>query len=821
MNKLPLTGLQVVDFGHKLAGPTVGMILADLGATVIKVNAPNVKENDYDAIINRNKKCITIDLKTSTGITQAQKLVDKADVVIENFRPGVMKKLGLDFKKIVESNNQLIVLSLPGFCSNDNELSAKKATESIILAHTGVFSEMGPNRTLMGIEPSYSSLPLASSYGAIIGASAVVFALQAREKTGFGEYIEVPLSAALTECLLAFNVINIHNKPDRYKDLRELEVARRKKENIAFNLTYDEIFSYKYMDPFYRPYKCKDGRFYYVVSIAHRDHASRVMKSLGVYDSVLQKIKEMGYSEMEDVYLPKSQWKNKVSYNIYPVSSEISDFINKELEQAFLKKNSFDWEKILADAGAVGGTHRTLNEWMTNQDHVKKSGLFVDMEDEKLGATTQPGVVAWSDDYSQHIKYKSREDISFADAIESLQPISPNFKGNRASKGWLDGIKVLDLSNVIAGPHSGGVLARYGAEVIKLDCATPTFDSSYILYAFNTGQGKKSALVDIRTKKGYEILEKLIKEVDIVIMNAVDKQLDKLRLDKESIKQINPSVIFSQLDLYSSLHKGSMTNTLGYDDIAQAITGIMTRFGEGLEQPEEHAHLGTIDVMCGFASTLSVAVSLYAKNKYNEITRPRTSLCASAGYLQIPFIYKSKDKEPEVTSRNTKGKSIFSRFYKCSDNSWIYLDSNKSELTSLDDFRSVNSSDDITQVIQKNTTAFWIAYFDKVDVACAKVNHMRDIRNNNISAPDGTAKNNSSYSFTRFDNHPSGHIVEMVAPYAIQPMYAKIHEPKPAEKYGNSTHSILSDLGYSKKEVDDLVDQKVVSYQWSKEYLPS
>ena len=71
-----------------------------------------------------------------------------------------------------------------------------------------------------------------------------------------------------------------------------------------------------------------------------------------------------------------------------------------------------------------------------------------------------------------------------------------------------------------------------------------------------------------------------------------------------------------------------MTNTLGYDDIAQAVTGIMTRFGQGLKQPEEHAHLGTIDVMCGFATTLSVAVSLYAKHKHGEITRARTSLCA-------------------------------------------------------------------------------------------------------------------------------------------------------------------------------------------------
>ena len=87
-----------------------------------------------------------------------------------------------------------------------------------------------------------------------------------------------------------------------------------------------------------------------------------------------------------------------------------------------------------------------------------------------------------------HVK-KTTFDLAYL-LLTSRKP-ARNIK--RTKKGWLDGVKVLDLSNVIAGPHSGAVLARYGAQVIKIDPAAPTFDPSYIIYAFNTGQSKKKA----------------------------------------------------------------------------------------------------------------------------------------------------------------------------------------------------------------------------------------------------------------------------------------------------------------------------------------
>jgi hypothetical protein len=98
---------------------------------------------------------------------------------------------------------------------------------------------------------------------------------------------------------------------------------------------------------------------------------------------------------------------------------------------------------------------------------------------------------------------------------------------------------------------------------------------------------------------------------------------------------------------------------------------------------------------------------------------------------------------------------------------------------------------------------------------------MKSIKNNNISPPDGTSKNDKSYSFTRFDNHPSGYVVEMVSPYAVQTQWSNIYALTPAEKYGKSTYKVMKSLGISEEKLKVLETRKVISYKWSNEYLPS
>jgi len=136
----PLAGLNVIDFGHYYAGPMASMLLADQGATVVRIVRPGgqeLPEQPY-RLLNRNKKLVEIDLKTEDGKAQALALIEKADVVIENFRPGVMQRLGLDYASVKKSNPRLIYLSLPGFASTDKARAHIQAWEGVLGAAAAV-----------------------------------------------------------------------------------------------------------------------------------------------------------------------------------------------------------------------------------------------------------------------------------------------------------------------------------------------------------------------------------------------------------------------------------------------------------------------------------------------------------------------------------------------------------------------------------------------------------------------------------------------------------------------------------------------------------
>ena len=135
-----LEHIRVIDFGHYIAGPLTGMLLADQGADVIKVDPPGGPRWDTpaNATWNRGKRSILLDLKSSSDLDTARELIQSADVVIENFRPGVMDRLGLGPVAMTDSNPSLIYCSIPGFASDDPRASMP-AYEGIIGAATATY----------------------------------------------------------------------------------------------------------------------------------------------------------------------------------------------------------------------------------------------------------------------------------------------------------------------------------------------------------------------------------------------------------------------------------------------------------------------------------------------------------------------------------------------------------------------------------------------------------------------------------------------------------------------------------------------------------
>ena len=196
----PLEGIQVLDFTRVLAGPSASMALADLGAEIIKVEPPvngdetrtfppfRKGESHYYISANRGKKSIVIDLKSEAGVRVAKDLARKSDVVIENYRPGVMDQLGLGYDTLSEINPALIYCSISGF-GMDGPLRDKPSFDIVLQALSGALSINGEPDSL----PTKLGIPLGDLVGGINGPISILAALHERHATGRGRLIDISL----------------------------------------------------------------------------------------------------------------------------------------------------------------------------------------------------------------------------------------------------------------------------------------------------------------------------------------------------------------------------------------------------------------------------------------------------------------------------------------------------------------------------------------------------------------------------------------------------------------------------------------------------
>jgi formyl-CoA transferase len=206
----PLAGIRVLDLTRVLAGPYCTMFLGDLGAEVVKIEQPGVGddtrgwgppfangESAYFLCVNRNKKSLTIDLKSAQGIALVRQLAERADVLIENFRPGAMEQFGLGYGQLHAMNPKLIYASLSGFGA-DGPMADMPGYDLIVQAWGGLMSitgteESGPLKVGVAIIDLVAGLMLGKSIAA---------ALYAREKTAVGQKLDTSLLEAEVAVLI-------------------------------------------------------------------------------------------------------------------------------------------------------------------------------------------------------------------------------------------------------------------------------------------------------------------------------------------------------------------------------------------------------------------------------------------------------------------------------------------------------------------------------------------------------------------------------------------------------------------------------------------
>ena len=366
--KLPLSRYTVLDLTRARAGPTAVRQLADWGANVIKVEEPGQADGDGGPFdkrhgsdfqnLHRNKRSITINLKSPEGLALFKRLADKADVIVENYRPGVKHRLGIDYETLARTNPKLVYASISGF-GQEGPYKDRPGLDHVVQGMSGLMSITG----LPGQGPVRAGIAISDSSSGIYCAFGIVLALLEREHSGKGQWVQTSLLQAMIAML-------------------DFQAARwlieRQVPGQAGNTHPTAIPT--------GVFKTSDGK---ITVAASGDMFERLCGAIGAP----QLVKHADYIDF------KLRAKNR-------------DALHAEIDKYTGKRTSAEWIAAFNKAGVPCGSIYTIDQTF-NDAHVKQMGMAQPVEHPVLGridlvgqgvklSRTPPQVRTASPDRGQH-----------------------------------------------------------------------------------------------------------------------------------------------------------------------------------------------------------------------------------------------------------------------------------------------------------------------------------------------------------------------------------------------------------------------------------
>jgi crotonobetainyl-CoA:carnitine CoA-transferase CaiB-like acyl-CoA transferase len=612
-----LDGIRVIDFGQYIAGPLAAVMLADQGADVIHVDPPGGPKwkSEADAFLQRGKRRISLDLKNSGDRDTACRLLDSADVAIENFRPGVMERLGLGAQSATQRNPNLIYCSIPGFAAADSRASMQ-AWEGILDAATDNCIPRAGEETpgWDWSRPFYSAVSLASNFGAFLGATGIVMALIARQRTGLGQRVEVPIFDAM------FTLIG-HS--GAYVNQRGLHPPRGIHGRGA------------------GAFECKDGKYVQFDTSSAR-HLVWFAQEAGITD---------WGPELLDVVRLRDE--------------KVNQQLHARLRELFKTRTAAEWEEVGNRAGAAMGWARTTDEWIA-ADHARQIKAVVQLEDPEFGPTWMAGLpvhltaTPGAPRGPRHLPDADHQAI-VSELETTAQPSAPT-PSHEAISSPLEGMKVVDLCVALAGPTCGRLLYEFGADVVKIN-APKGGVGGYL------NRGKRSLLLNVESFEAQRVFWGLAEQADVVLENFSPGTADRLGIGYREVKARNPDIVYASVSSYGQF--GPWKNGRGWERQGQAVAGIMER----QEPPAILGPYNLIDIGTGVLATFATGLGLYHRLRTGQGQHVQGSLCQTATYHQTPYMlsYAGRQAPNEPRGYMALGSGPLDRFYQGADGKWFFL----------------------------------------------------------------------------------------------------------------------------------------------------
>lgn len=363
----PLEGIRILDLSRVVSGPYCTMMLGDLGAEVIKIEHPEIpdetrtwgppfaegrSDSAYYLSVNRNKKSLTLNIKSDEGKQILRTLIEQSDILVENFRVGVMDKLGFSYEEVKIINPQLIYCSISGYGST-GPYSMKGGYDAIIQGMGGMMSITGDE------EPMKVGVPIVDIATAMMASQAILAALFVRAGTGIGQFVETSLLETQVSLLLnvGSNYLVSEKIPKRYGNQHPNIVP-------------------------YQAYKAKDGSF--IITVTNDKLWKNFCKAI-----------------------EKPEFYTDERFRTNSLRSENREILNNYLEQVFLEKTVSEWIELFElfeiPVGPIYNIDKVFKdpqvlhrEMVTEIDHpsgkVKTTGIPVKFSETKPSIRLAPPI---------------------------------------------------------------------------------------------------------------------------------------------------------------------------------------------------------------------------------------------------------------------------------------------------------------------------------------------------------------------------------------------------------------------------------------------